>query len=451
MQCASRPPASSNFHQSSLVFYLLSRALQVTKSLSIARIPTSTVAMDAMDKAGVHLQRAHAAYEADKCQEALSNCSAAAIHFERGSRSEVHTIGWASMLRLKADCHLQLEDYPAAARDGERAENMFASLPPRTLLEADNAYQYSSCESALGTAYSRLGRTTEAISLYERALLRLEPTEEYEAIIELLTLLPILYGETGQPGKGLSAIKRAKSLCDTLPPSAVSFHLERVENTESSVLKELGRLDDALRVGRSCLAKSEARAGKNSVEVAVVLVKISDILRALKDLTGAEAGYRRSMSILERSGQTQSMFYCNSIVCMGRVVGQQGHDEQARELLTRALSILMQLVPADHPTIAMVHGDLAVANRRLGCESAAAAATSSHVKALRRSQTACTGPGCTRKLRPDGAALDVCNNCRRTFYCGLACQKADWKAGHKVECKELIAERAQGEGEGSIE
>ena len=43
-------------------------------------------------------------------------------------------------------------------------------------------------------------------------------------------------------------------------------------------------------------------------------------------------------------------------------------------------------------------------------------------------------------MRDDGAPLDVCIKCRRTFYCGKACQTADWKAGgHKAECKALAA------------
>ena len=47
-----------------------------------------------------------------------------------------------------------------------------------------------------------------------------------------------------------------------------------------------------------------------------------------------------------------------------------------------------------------------------------------------------------RRQQEDGAPLDVCVKCRCTFYCGKACQTSDWKAGHKAECKALIAEAA---------
>ena len=36
----------------------------------------------------------------------------------------------------------------------------------------------------------------------------------------------------------------------------------------------------------------------------------------------------------------------------------------------------------------------------------------------------------------------MCVLCRRTCYCGKACQTADWKAGHKAECKSLVAAAA---------
>ena len=87
---------------------------------------------------------------------------------------------------------------------------------------------------------------------------------------------------------------------------------------------------------------------------------------------------------------------------------------------------------------------IAEVNRRLGRGSAADAAVSEHTALSRRSQIACAGPGCRRKLREDGAPLDVCVKCRRTLYCGKDCQTADWKreGGYKAECKALIAAAA---------
>ena len=92
------------------------------------------------------------------------------------------------------------------------------------------------------------------------------------------------------------------------------------------------------------------------------------------------------------------------------------------------------------PSIGSALRTLAVAQSQLGITAAAATAISAATVVGRRSQTACAGPDCERKLREDGAPLDVCIKCRRTFYCGKACQTADWKAGHRAECKSLVAE-----------
>ena len=80
--------------------------------------------------------------------------------------------------------------------------------------------------------------------------------------------------------------------------------------------------------------------------------------------------------------------------------------------------------------------------RGLSRDTEAASVQISAELSERRCQTHCSGPGCERRLRPDGAPLNVCIKCRRTFYCGKDCQTADWKreGGHRAECKALIAE-----------
>ena len=44
------------------------------------------------------------------------------------------------------------------------------------------------------------------------------------------------------------------------------------------------------------------------------------------------------------------------------------------------------------------------------------------------SKASCVNPGCPR------GGLKKCSRCQRMRYCGAACQKAHWKAGHKREC-----------------
>ncbi|KAL4439786.1 hypothetical protein ABPG75_002787 [Micractinium tetrahymenae] len=41
----------------------------------------------------------------------------------------------------------------------------------------------------------------------------------------------------------------------------------------------------------------------------------------------------------------------------------------------------------------------------------------------------------------EGVGCRRCSGCRISYYCGTACQNADWRAGHRKVCSELAAER----------
>ena len=120
-----------------------------------------------------------------------------------------------------------------------------------------------------------------------------------------------------------------------------------------------------------------------------------------------------------------------------------GCHSKALELLQAAVAVHRQLVmPETHPIIAVLLAHISSCQSMLGRDDEAAVSNAALLSTMRRSQVNCPNPGCPRRLREDGAPLDVCVKCRRTFYCGKACQTADWKreGGHKAECKTLIAE-----------
>jgi len=49
----------------------------------------------------------------------------------------------------------------------------------------------------------------------------------------------------------------------------------------------------------------------------------------------------------------------------------------------------------------------------------------------------CSYCGC-----PEGSIKHkLCSACKKRFYCSLECQKQDWKAGHKKECKSMRAKK----------
>ena len=136
---------------------------------------------------------------------------------------------------------------------------------------------------------------------------------------------------------------------------------------------------------------------------------------------------------------------------IGNTRDRQGYVDMNLHLLQRSLENLRTLLPRDHPEIALRLRELSSLHGRMGHAGDAEAAASAAREIERRSQVACAGPDCKRQLREDGAPLDMCVKCRRTFYCGKACQTADWKAavgGHKAECKALVAEGKAAAGAG---
>ena len=162
---------------------------------------------------------------------------------------------------------------------------------------------------------------------------------------------------------------------------------------------------------------------------------------------GVFAVLRPAMALMEELRATHTLFFADEhatlahLILEGRGTPGAGMKEVARSLMT-SLSIRQRLLPPDHPDIAACWATLAVAYRRVAREEMAAEAAANALRVGRRSQTACARGGCGRKVRPDEQPLDVCVECLRTFYCGPACQKADWKAGHRAECKVLVAEGA---------
>ena len=136
-------------------------------------------------------------------------------------------------------------------------------------------------------------------------------------------------------------------------------------------------------------------------------------------------------------GLTHSVPYANLLGCKSNALYHQRKYPEA--LACQQLNYNLQLLylAPDHPKLAETLTGISACYSALGNYAAAADARSASTSVARRSQTHCSGPRCPRLVREDGAPLDQCAGCLRTYYCGVACQTADWKAGHKKECKAL--------------
>ena len=160
--------------------------------------------------------------------------------------------------------------------------------------------------------------------------------------------------------------------------------------------------------------------------------------------------WARALKIYDHLGLQDTSSYADVLAYVGQTMcyADGGSPQKALLHLEQSLAIRRKVLPPNHPAFVEVSAHIRDAHSSVGNVAAAAQVGAVHTTILRRSQVACAGPGCPRRLREDGAPLDVCVKCRRTFYCGKACQTADWKreGGHRAECKALIAEGKVAEG-----
>ena len=183
---------------------------------------------------------------------------------------------------------------------------------------------------------------------------------------------------------------------------------------------------------------------------ALAWIGIADCQYHARDFQSALDSCGNATRLFRGMGEsTSSLVFASLELAKGSVEEARGRLADALLHFERAAAIFSKVLPPTHPRFGEMMGQFSRLHRTLGNPIEADRAEKVSISIARRSQVACVGPGCVRRLREDGAPLDVCIKCRCTFYCGKTCQTADWKreGGHKSECKALIAEgEAAGEG-----
>ena len=168
---------------------------------------------------------------------------------------------------------------------------------------------------------------------------------------------------------------------------------------------------------------------------------LAKALTSLEDYTGASEQLREAESICDQRGWVDPAGG-DVHFRFGELATKQGRHRDALTSFELSLVLRRRFFSADHPLIYSSLASIGAARSALGMPDEARLSQKAAANCLRRSQTHCAGPGCTLQQRPDGAPLDQCAGCLRTYYCSVACQTADWKrkGGHKGECKALAAE-----------
>ena len=415
------------------------------------------------------LRRALALFNSKQYAAALPQLQAALLQSEQkpGGPTSAATAG---ILFNIGYCCQQQSDYRIAAEYYRRAaaisnygvEHRFlaslnaakAFLRVSVYAEAENQLNSSlsmiDAESAAGTTAPTLlkvhraevlalsanilvatGRYSETLPRYEENLAYYESIGDTEHMIDCLIGLGTVYFHQGLPDKALAMGQNAHSLCPRSAESLVNL---------SSLLSNVNLLDEALECAQKALACEERENGKNTANYITFLLQIGSGYLKLDQPDVALSWYHQARAGFEKLKLTTTVHFGLLLNSIGAAYLCTNRLKEALAYYTRAESVYHGVLPPDHPSITACMRDIATANAALGNTDAADAAAAAAASSARRSQVQCAAAGCPRKLKADGTPLDQCGGCKRCYYCSKACQTADWKSGHKAECKTLSGE-----------
>ena len=390
--------------------------------------------------------------------------AAAIPHFERAialheRQKSTHSVLFVDVLYKLGASHRAGGNNAEALRTVERALQIAHSLDPDDRVVQVNLAR---CGLTCGAIYAEFGRNTEAIAALNPSLALHEQLGDTEGLLMCVINVARLYESVGRAAEGLEMLYKAKTTCLSptggAGPSAYTL-LYHISQSIGGTLMHLHRFSEAVACYKENLALIARTRGRRSREAADVLSCLADAESSDDNARERDGGsharlteitehFLEALSIIEEHGLQSTKYDAALMYRLGCSWGKRGNPAGALYFLQRAVDIARKVLPPDHPLLAKALSAYSAANELVGGREDAAAAAHAEALAIdRRSQVRCAGPGCTKKLREDGAPLDVCVKCRRTFYCGKACQTADWKreGGHKAECKALIAARAAAE------
>ncbi len=196
-----------------------------------------------------------------------------------------------------------------------RAEAIFAkTLPP-------DHQQRASALSSIAIQLDQLDRSGEALPLHLRgiAILEKKPKGHEIALSFALTALGVSYEGMGRYQDALATHRRALALKEqVLGPDHVV--LTYTLNPMATAALEMGDLAQASSLARRALAIVEPRLGKDHPEVAGPVFSLAEIALARRDPAEALRLFERAKAIQEKSGQTDTAGYGETLVARGRAL-----------------------------------------------------------------------------------------------------------------------------------
>ena len=405
---------------------------------SSSPVPVPAAALDAgLDAASLRLLRdAEAAYAVGRYKEAL-------LSYEELSASptfnDVDPLYKLPIGVRSAACASECGQFSSALKWLGGCERKFRELSDNGIIFVR---ELASCQLAYGNCYYRMGRATEAVTKLEEALTLFERGDAPEGIVASSCNLAALYGMRGEFDRAMALLERAERKCASPPRSvtgrASSLHSIQIHSRRGHLYFGHGDFSNAVNNFIIANNLSVTLHGAGSRQAASTMTQLAHacLREEPVDFAAVELLLLNASDIFTSSSVVDtSTEYGEICVVFGHFFSSAGDSRQAIVHYREGFTLLSRVLPPCHPLL----GDLMRAMGDLSEAPLADDYLAAAQFAARRSQTACAGPGCVRKLREDGAPLDVCALCRRTFYCGKACQDADWRreGGHRAECKTL--------------
>jgi len=132
----------------------------------------------------------------------------------------------------------------------------------------------------------------------------------------------------------------------------------RVLANIGSVLKDQGKLDEALEHNRRVLAIREEALGPDHIAVASVLNSIASVLRRRGELDEALETHLRALAIREDALGPRHPGVASSLNNLSNVLAERGDTQRAYEALERALEIREDALGSEHPKVATILGNM---------------------------------------------------------------------------------------------
>ena len=365
-----------------------------------------------------------------ECFYALKDCQAAAEHCRRAA-----TI-----------CNYSFKDRVTASLQAAKAYDL-ANLIAEVESQVKSSLSILDAAAATGVTTPKLlkrhradvfclwskvlrdsGRYSEALPIYEENAAHYESLGDTENLVSCLLGLGEVYFHQGLSQKLLHTAQRAHTLDPRDGVSLINL---------GSLFSRLHRHHEALECYKKAMGFESRQHGTKSRLYAIILERIGTAYADLDQREVALTWYHKALAEYEKLGDTNTREFAQLLNNSGVAYMLTNNIPEALASYTRSLAILRHIGPPDHPGIVDCMRNIAVLNALRGNSDAAAVATAAAALTARRSQVQCAAAGCPRKLKADGTPLDYCGGCKRCFYCSKACQSADWKAGHKAECKTL--------------